>query len=73
MRGLTREEAVALCNKVQEQNSAVLSTPGRLQCWQCQRESHGEPARMYMSRKPGYLGCDLMNTLRARVERARSV
>jgi hypothetical protein len=73
MKGLTREDAVALCNKVQEQNSAVLSTPGRLQCWQCQRESQGDPDRMYVARKPGYLGCDLVNRLRARVERALSL
>lgn len=72
MKGLTREDAVALCSRVQEQNSAVVSNPGRLQCWQCQRESQGEPDRMYMSRKPGYLGCDLINTLRARSTRARS-
>jgi hypothetical protein len=32
MKELTRADAVALCNGVQEQNSAVLSNPGRLQC-----------------------------------------
>lgn len=30
------------------------------------------PDLMYMARKPGFLGCDLMNKLRTRTERARS-
>jgi len=72
MVGYTRAEAVALCSKVREQSSAVVSTTNRAQCWQCQRVSGGNPDEMYMSRKPGYLGCDLINRLRARTGRARS-
>lgn len=73
MEGLTRAEAVALCSRVREQNHAVLSSPARAQCWKCQTVSEGELDRMYMSRKPGFLGCDLMNKLRARAERARNL
>lgn len=72
MSGHTRAEAVALCNKVQEQNRAFVSTPDRMQCWQCRKSSGGDPDRMYMARKPGYLGCDLINRLRARTERTRN-
>lgn len=73
MEGLTRLEAVALCSTVREQNQAALSSPTRMQCWQCLKASEGDPDRMYMSRSPGFLGCDLMNKLRARAARARSV
>ncbi len=72
MRGLTRDEAVALCARVREQGQAMLSTPDRRQCWRCQQESQGDPDRMYIARSPGFLGCDLVNKLRARSERARS-
>jgi len=71
MRALTRDEAVALCARVREQGRAVLSSMVRSECWRCQRESGMNPDLMYMSRKPGYLGCHLMNRLRARTERAR--
>ncbi len=70
MEGITREEAVALCSKVQEQNRAALSSPARMQCWQCQRDSGGEVDRTYMAAMPGFLGCDLVNKLRTRMERA---
>jgi len=73
MEGYTRAEAVALCSRVREQSSAVVSTTSRGQCWQCQKASGGNPDEMYMSRKPGYRGCDLMNRLWARTGRARSV
>jgi hypothetical protein len=73
MNGYTRAEAVALCSRVREQSRAVVSTPDRMRCWQCLRQSGGDPDLMYMARKPGYLGCDLMNRLRTRTERARSV
>jgi hypothetical protein len=73
MEGLTKLEAVALCSTVREQNHAVLSSPTRMQCWQCLNASEGDPDRMYMSRMPGFLGCDLMNKLRARAARARSL
>lgn len=72
MQALTRDEAVALCSKVREQSHAVLSSIVRRECWQCRRASGGNPDLMYMSRKPGYLGCDLINRLRARIERAHS-
>lgn len=72
MNGYTKAVAVALCNKVREQNQASVSTPDRMQCWHCQRQSGGDPDHMYMARKPGCLGCDLVNRLRARSERARS-
>lgn len=72
MRGLTREEAVALCSKVREQSWAVVSTTVRNECWRCQRASEGDPDKMVMASKPGNLGCDLINRLRARSDRARS-
>jgi len=73
MKGLTRLEAVALCSMVREQNHATLSSPARMQCWRCMKASEGDPDRMYMSRMPGFLGCELMNKFRARSERARGV
>ena len=74
MNGYTKAEAVAvaLCNKVRKQNQASVSTPDRMQCWHCQRQSGVDTNRMYMAGKPGYLGCDLMNRLQARTERAHS-
>lgn len=72
MNGHTRTEAMALCNRVREQNQATVATPDRMQCWQCQKLSGGDPDLMYMARKPGYLGCDLMNRLWARTRRAHS-
>jgi len=73
MNELTREAAVSLCSKVREQNRACLSSSDRMECWRCERQSSGNPGRMYMSRIPGYLGCELVNKLRARSERARGV
>lgn len=72
MKGYTKAEAVALCSRVREQSQAFVSTPGRNQCWQCQKQSGDDPELMYMARKPGYLGCDLMNKLWARTARAHS-
>ena len=72
MKGYTRAEAVALCSRVREQSQAIVATPDRMQCRRCLKESEGDPDRMYMAGKPGYLGCDLMNRLRARATRARS-
>jgi len=73
MEDLTREEAESLCSQVREQNQAKLFTPERMQCWRCLRSSDGDPDRRYMAGKPGYLGCSLMNKLRTRMERARTV
>jgi hypothetical protein len=72
MEGLTKDEAVALCRKVREQNQAVISAPGRMQCRNCRRMSGDDPDRMYMAARPGYLGCDLINGMRARLRRART-
>ncbi|MBE9506311.1 MAG: hypothetical protein IMY84_05785 [Chloroflexi bacterium] len=72
MEKLTREEAESLCSQVREQNQATLFTSERMQCWHCTRSSGGDPDRMYMAAKPGYLGCSLMNKLRRRMERSRS-
>ena len=73
MEELTREQAESLCSQVREQNQAKLFTPERMQCWRCLRSSAGDPDRKYMADRPGYLGCPLMNKLRTRMERARSV
>lgn len=73
MEGITKAEAVALCTRVREQSRAVLSNTNRTECWQCQKASGGDPDLMYMSRKPGYLGCDVINALRARTRRTRNV
>ncbi len=73
MEELTREEAESLCSQVREQNQATLFGSERMQCWRCLRSSSGDPDRMYMAAKPGYLGCSLMNKLRTRMARARSV
>ena len=73
MEELTRDEAESLCSQVREQNQAKLFTPERMQCWSCLRSSDGDPDRKHMATKPGYLGCSLMNKLRARMKRARMV
>jgi hypothetical protein len=72
MAGYTRVEAMALCSKVREQGSALLSNTVRTQCLRCQRAAEGDPDLMNMSKKPGYLGCDLMNRLWARSGRAHT-
>ena len=72
MKEISQGEAVALCAKVREQNRAALSSPTRMLCWQCQQDSGGEVSETYMARKSGFLGCDLVNKLRARSDRARS-
>ncbi len=72
MEHLTREEAVDLCRRVREQNQAMISAPGRTHCRLCNQSSGDEPDRMYMARRPGYLGCDLINGMRARLRRART-
>ncbi|MBN1857011.1 MAG: hypothetical protein JW846_08675 [Dehalococcoidia bacterium] len=73
MEGLTRDEAVLLCSRVREQNQATVYSPERIQCWKCVRSSGGNPDAMLMTRSPGYLGCDLINKLLARMKRASSV
>ena len=73
MAGLTKDEAVVLCSSVREQNQATLFSPERIQCWKCVRASRNNPDAMIMASKPGYLGCDLINKLLARIKRASSV
>lgn len=70
---LSRHEAEELCSLVREQGLATLFSPDRARCHQCMRASRGDPDLMLMGKRPGYRGCDLVNRLRARLERARSV
>ena len=70
---LSRSEAEKLCSLVREQGMATLFSPDRARCHQCMRVSKGNPDLMLMGKRPGYRGCDLVNRLWARLERAHSV
>jgi hypothetical protein len=70
---LSRHEAEELCYLVREQGMATLFSPDRARCHQCLHASRGDPDLMLMGRRPGYQGCDLVNRLRARLARARSI
>jgi len=58
---------------VREQGLATLFSPDRARCHRCVHVAAGNPDLMLMGRLPGYRGCDLVNRLRARLERARSI
>ena len=73
MEPLLRNEAEELCALVREQGQATLFSPDRARCHECWHASRGDPDRMLMGTRQGYRGCDLVNRLRARSERARSV
>ncbi|MFC2008480.1 hypothetical protein ACFLUT_00290 [Chloroflexota bacterium] len=70
---LLRDEAEQLCALVREQGQATLFSPDRARCHQCMHVFRGDPDLMLMGRRQGYRGCDLVNRLRARLERARTV
>ena len=73
MEPLLREDAEELCALVREQGQATLFSPDRARCHACMHASGGDPALMLMGKRSGYRGCDLVNRLRARSTRARSV
>jgi hypothetical protein len=62
-----RDEALRLCRRVREQQSAATFPQGPEQCRRCTRESGESPDRMMMmARRTRYTGCVFMNRLRTR-------
>ncbi|MEE8414347.1 MAG: hypothetical protein V3R96_07325 [Dehalococcoidales bacterium] len=61
MNNIKKSVALLLCDKIRQENSGRWYTWGGLTCWSCMRSSKGNPAKMRMRKKKGYLGCRLVN------------
>lgn len=59
---IPRETALQLCAQIREENRGKLFSAARMQCWGCIRFSKGDPEKMCLSSKPGYRGCELVNS-----------
>ena len=58
---IPKEVAWQLCAEIRQENRGKWYTFAALQCWGCMKFSKGDPAKMCLSSKPGYSGCNLIN------------
>lgn len=61
MNTIRRDVALLLCIAIRQENRGKWYTIAGLQCWGCLRFSKGDPAKMCLSRREGYRGCNLVN------------
>ena len=67
MDAIRKEVALLLCAAIRREKRGKWYTPAGLQCWACLRFSKGDPAKMCLSRREGYRGCNLVNKRHARL------
>lgn len=58
---IPKEMAFQLCAEIREQYQGKWYTFAGLQCWGCTLASKGDPAKMCVSNRPDYRGCNLVN------------
>jgi hypothetical protein len=58
---IPKETAFQLCADIRQKYRHRWLTPARWQCWGCVHFSKGDPAKMCVSNRPDYRGCNLVN------------
>ena len=58
---IPEQEAFRLCAEIRQQYQGKWYTVAGLQCWGCTFFSQGEPAKMCVSSRLDYRGCNLVN------------
>jgi hypothetical protein len=58
---IPKEVAFRLCDEIRQQYRGKWYTFAGLQCWGCIRASGGDPAKVCVSNRPDYRGCNLVN------------
>ena len=61
MDAIPKDEALRICACIREENRRKWYSPARWQCWGCVKFTRGDPAKMCLSSRPGYRGCNLAN------------
>jgi hypothetical protein len=59
---IPRATALQICAQIQEESRGKLLSLARIQCWGCIKFSKGDPEKMCLTSKPGYRGCNLVNS-----------
>ena len=68
LQAIPKETALALCAEIRQQYLGKWWTFAGWQCWGCTTFSHGDPAKMCVSSRPDYRGCNLVTARYARQE-----
>jgi hypothetical protein len=58
---IPKEVAYRLCTEIRHGYGGKWYTFAGLQCWGCIRASRGDRAKMCVSSRPDYRGCNLVN------------
>ncbi len=59
---IPKDVAFQLCTEIRQQYRGKWYTAAGWQCWGCTTFSHGDPAKMCISNRPDFRGCNLVNT-----------
>ncbi len=57
---IAAETALQLCADIRQQYQGRWWTLAGMQCYFCQKFSHGDPAKMCVSSRPDFRGCNLV-------------
>ena len=69
VQAIPKETALTLCAEIRQQYLGKWWTFAGLQCWGCVKFSQGDSAKMCVSSRPDYRGCNLVTARYARRER----
>ncbi len=58
---IPRDAVLLLCAIIRRENQGKWYTFAGLRCWGCMKFSRGDPAKMRVSAREGYRGCNLVN------------
>jgi len=58
---IPEDVAWQLCAEIRQENRGKWYSFAAWQCWGCLTFTKGDPAKMCVSGKPGYRGCNLVN------------
>jgi len=61
VKAIPKEVALQLCAEIRQEYQGKWYTSAGLQCWGCTRFSKGDPAKLCVSGRPDYRGCNLVN------------
>ncbi len=57
---IPQETALRLCSEIRQQSLGKWWTLAGMQCYFCQKFSNGDPAKMCVSSRPDFRGCNLV-------------
>ena len=70
MDAIPRDVGSQLCAEIRQENRRRWYTFAALRRWGCSTFSKGDPAKMCLTSKPGYRGCNLVEAPHARQSRS---